>query len=371
MKKNRKPIAIVQIFIFLISGGFGYLAQAGTESIVTGGSKGTYVKFGENLRDLVSPGLNVQETEGSWVNVEKMADESGVTLAIVQSDVYDGFFQVRDSKSVSPEVRKNFEKILTSLRVVMPLYIEEVHFIVREDSPLKYVHDIKDAAIWMDEEKSGTHLTGAAVYNSLFGGKPNVVPPFIIDEVRVDDTRNQDEKTKKQRSALLALSNPSFYNRDNKYPKVDVMILVGGQPLELLQRRDRLPSKGLRFLKVNDASSVMSGIWGKYQKTTIKASSYPLIQGGEFTAIGVQSYLITANFRDKVRNDFIRSFSQNFCEKFNALTTKGHPKWKELTWKPGSRLPSINPSWKYSDYASGVLNSCGCSPKDVAIGVCK
>ena len=37
--------------------------------------------------------------------------------------------------------------MIRPLRVIMPLYNEEIYFIVRADSPLNYVHEIKDAKI--------------------------------------------------------------------------------------------------------------------------------------------------------------------------------------------------------------------------------
>ena len=37
--------------------------------------------------------------------------------------------------------------MIRPLRVVMPLYNEEIYFIVRADSELNYIHDIKNARI--------------------------------------------------------------------------------------------------------------------------------------------------------------------------------------------------------------------------------
>ena len=35
--------------------------------------------------------------------------------------------------------------IIRPLRVIVPLYNEEIYFIVRADSPLNFVHEIRDA----------------------------------------------------------------------------------------------------------------------------------------------------------------------------------------------------------------------------------
>ena len=45
----------------------------------------------------------------------------------------------------------------------MPLYNEEIYFITRADSPLNYVHEIKDAKI-----NAGPLLSGTAMVSTTF-----------------------------------------------------------------------------------------------------------------------------------------------------------------------------------------------------------
>ena len=61
----------------------------------------------------------------------------------------------------------------------MPLYKEEIHFLVRKDEPIDFIHQIKGRAIWMDMEKSGTYLTALNIYSKLFQERPSVVTPFL------------------------------------------------------------------------------------------------------------------------------------------------------------------------------------------------
>ncbi|HQC79561.1 MAG TPA: TAXI family TRAP transporter solute-binding subunit, partial [Accumulibacter sp.] len=133
--------------------------DASAESIVTGGKTGTYYAIGTNLRDFVNPALEVKDSRGSWANVEDMSRTKGVTLAIVQSDVYSSFVQLRDSKDVPEATRREYAQLLANLRVFMPLYKEEIHFLVRKDEPIEFIHQIKGKPLWMDVEKSGTYLT--------------------------------------------------------------------------------------------------------------------------------------------------------------------------------------------------------------------
>ena len=51
----------------------------------------------------------------------------------------------------------------------MPLYNEEIYFIVRADSPLQYVHEIKDRKMNIDRLQSGTALSATTIYQLMFG----------------------------------------------------------------------------------------------------------------------------------------------------------------------------------------------------------
>ena len=363
------------IQILIIGMYFAFSSAAATaESIVTGGKTGTYYAIGTNLRTIVFPSLEVKESKGSWANVEDMSRTKGVSLAIVQSDVYAAFVRMRDSREVAESTRREYGQLLTNLRVFMPLYKEELHFLVRKDDAMEFIHQIKGKQIWMDMEQSGTFLTALNVYSKMFQERPNIVAPFINTTAT-----GEDEGTKRRRSALMALSDPAYYK---SYPKIDVMVLVGGQPLNLLEKN--IPPN-LKLLKFDAAQRNSEKVLQEYQKTDIKKASYPLlnITGNDSPSLAVDSYLITANFADPQRNQFIKDFADQFCTKFNVLQEKGHSKWKSLTWQPGSSLPPLATGWLYSDNVKERLSNCqtnssaaapkqsACSPQDRFSGLCR
>ena len=349
--------------------------SASAESIVTGGKTGTYYAIGNNLRDFVNPALEVKDSRGSWANVEDMSRTKGVTLAIVQSDVYSSFIQLRDSKDVPEATRREYAQLLANLRVFMPLYKEEIHFLARKDDPIEFIHQIKGKPLWMDVEKSGTYLTALNIYSKLFQERPNSVEPFINTTAT-----GEDEGTKRRRSALMSLSDPAYYKA---YPKIDVMVLVGGQPLSLLEKN--IPSN-LKLLKFDPAQPGAAKVLQDYQKAAIQKASYPLlnIAGSDSPSLAVDSYLITANFADPQRNQFIKDFADQFCSKFGVLQERGHAKWKALSWQPGASLPQVAAGWQYSDKVKERLASCrtsasaattakpsACSPQDRVTGLCR
>ena len=351
------------------------LASA-AESIVTGGKTGTYYAIGNNLRDIVYPALEVKDSKGSWANVEDMSRTKGVTLAIVQSDVYSAFVQMRDSRDVPEATRREYTQLLANLRVFMPLYKEEIHFLVRKDEPIEFIHQIKGRPIWMDMEKSGTYLTALNIYGKLFQDRPNAVTPFINTTAT-----GEDEGTKRRRSALMALSDPAYYK---DYPKIDVMVLVGGQPLSLLEKN--MPSN-LKLLKFDPTQAGADKVLQDYQQAGIKKSSYPAlnISGNELPSLAVDSYLITANFADPQRNQFVKDFASQFCAHVGDLRERGHAKWKSLIWQPGSALPPLSAGWQYSDKVKEQLSTCkssraaaapaakpgACSAQDRFAGLCR
>jgi TRAP-type uncharacterized transport system substrate-binding protein len=354
------------------------VAVAHAEVIVTGGKTGTYFQIGNNLKEFVAPALEVRDSRGSWVNVEELSQTKGVSLAIVQSDVYAAFVYLRDSPEVPAATRRQYGRLLANLRVFMPLYQEEIHFLVRKDSPLEFIHQIKGARIWMDAEKSGTYLTALNIYSKMFNERPAIVAPFINPTVTGDD-----EGTKTRRSAMMVLSDPEFYK---DFPKIDVLVLVGGQPLKLLEAN--VPAN-LKLLRFDPAHATAAKVLQDYKKADIQKSSYPSLNivDAALPSLSVDSYLITANFLSEERNKFITAFADGFCAKFDELQAKGHPKWKSLSWKPGSPLPDLAAGWQYSTRVQERLSQCGpqastaragaaparsaCKPQDRFAGLCR
>jgi uncharacterized protein len=371
-------VMVVRSWRNLIQGVFVFAAVtaagAHAEVIVTGGKTGTYYQIGNNLKEIVSPALEVRDSKGSWANVEDLSQTKGVGLAIVQSDVYAAFVYLRDSPEVPAATRRQYARLLANLRVFMPLYKEEIHFLVRKDSPLEFIHQIRGARIWMDAEKSGTYLTALNIYSKMFNERPNAVAPFINPTVTGDD-----EGTKTRRSALMVLSDPEFYK---SFPQIDVLVLVGGQPLKLLEAN--VPSN-LKLLKFDPTHATAAKLLQDYKNADIQKASYPSlnIMDASLPSLSVDSYLITANFLSEDRNKFISTFAGQFCEKFQELQSKGHPKWKSLSWKPGAPLPDLAVGWQYSVRAKDRLNQCqaqganngaptgACKPQDRFAGLCR
>src|SRR5512132_1775114 len=120
-------------------------AQVIAYKIVTASERGTYIQIGRDLAKFVAPAakieLEVLPSAGSAENIHRLRYETGVKLALVQSDVYQAFI---DRSRAGDE---SAGAIIKPLRVILPLYNEETYFIVRADSPLNFVHEIRDSKI--------------------------------------------------------------------------------------------------------------------------------------------------------------------------------------------------------------------------------
>ncbi|NOR25359.1 MAG: C4-dicarboxylate ABC transporter substrate-binding protein, partial [Desulforhopalus sp.] len=94
--------------------------------MVTGGAKGTYYQFGLNLEQLVKQNgikLNVANSNGSVENIFAVYKRPNTQMGIVQSDVLAFVAKVQ----TDPVLKKIAKKI----KMIYPLYNEEVHLVGR------------------------------------------------------------------------------------------------------------------------------------------------------------------------------------------------------------------------------------------------
>src|SRR3954451_213893 len=135
--------------------------------IVTADQRGTYFAIGNDLAKMVAPRANIDlevvPTSGSAENVKLLRHEPGVKLAIVQADVYQAFVDRGASRNAEAA------RIIRPLLVVLPLYNTEIHYIVRADSELNYLHEIKDAKINGGLVGSGPAFITHPLYKMMFG----------------------------------------------------------------------------------------------------------------------------------------------------------------------------------------------------------
>ena len=139
----RHMVAVCSVSVFFLLS--GHAVAAAEYKIVTASEKGTYYAIGNDLAKFVAPDadikLEVLATSGSAANVKLLRYEPGVKFAVVQADVFQAFIDRAASGN------NEASSIIRPLRVILPLYNTEIHYIVRADSDLNHLHDLKNAKI--------------------------------------------------------------------------------------------------------------------------------------------------------------------------------------------------------------------------------
>lgn len=328
------------------------LLAAAAFKIVTASERGTYFVIGKDLAKMVAPAadidLEVVATNGSAANISLLRFEPGVKLAVVQADVYQAFIDRR--KGPNAEARR----IIEPLRVVLPLYDTEIHYIVRADSKWNYIHEIKDAKINGGVVGSGAAFITHTLYRMMFGSP--------IPEASASYLSNEE--------ALVKLISEK---------SVDVVVVAAGQPAPLIANMKPEAQKYIKLLKFDPEHPSSKLPLTTYAAYTVRAASYPNLLTQNFTTIAVGAYLVTYNYQTSDTVDRLASFGRSLCENFPKLQADGHPKWREVQLK----LPDLNPGWTYFAPTRNAIRTClaksqgrpaplkVCSQEERILGLCK
>ena len=295
--------------------------------IVTASERGTYIQIGRDLAKFVAPAASVElevlPSAGSAENVQRLRFEPGVKFALVQSDVYQAFLDLATAGNAEAG------EMIRPLRVIMPLYNEEIYFIVRSNSPLNFVHEIKDARINVGPLRSGTAMSATTIYRQMFGtALPDANATFLTNE-----------------DALLKLVSDSG---------LDVVVVVAGQPAKLLVDMKPEARKLIKLLKFDPADPASTAAFKTYFPATIRASSYPNLLPADIPGAAVKAFLVTFDYKLAGSVERLGQFARSMCQNFAQLQAEGHPKWREVQLT----LPDLPRGWSYYPPMQRVLKSC-------------
>jgi len=305
----------------------GAAAFAADYKIVTANEKGTYYAIGADLAKFVAPQadirLEVLPTAGSAANVKHLRYDPGVKFAIVQADVYQAFVD----RAAGGD--KEASSIMRPLRVILPLYNTEIHYIVRADSPLNYIHDIRNAKINGGVLGSGAALITHTLYRMMFNAP--------IPEANDSFLENQD--------ALVKLIGDK---------SVDVVVVAAGQPAPLISNMKPEAQKFIKLLKFDPAHPSSKVPLTVYSSSTIRASSYPNLLKEDFTTVSVGAFLVTYDYNLAGTIGYLTRFARSLCQNFSTLQAQGHSKWREVSLS----LPTLGPGWVYYPPTTKELRAC-------------
>jgi len=330
----------------------GTRASAIDYKVVTASERGTYYAIGNDLAKFVAPAANIQlevlPTAGSAANIRHLRYDLGVKFAIVQADVYQAFLDRAAGGSAEAAT------IIRPLRVILPLYNTEIHYIVRSDSPMNYLHDIKDARINGGLLGSGAALIAHTLYRMMFGGP---MPEANASYLTMED-------------ALVKLITDK---------SVDVVVVAAGQPSPLIANMKPEAQKFIKLLKFDPAHPSSKTPLTVYSHSVVRASSYPNLLQENFTTISVGAFLVTYDYNLQGTVGNLVRFARSLCQSFPTLQAQGHPKWREVDLE----LPQLAPGWIYYPPTAREIRACLakkpkpqaparlCSPEERILGLCK
>ena len=280
MKKGRVGLTAV-IFLVITAASVGFAQEMG---IITGGKKGTYYQFGLNLAELVKPSgikLSVYNSSGSVENIYAVYRRPHTQLGIVQADVLAFVAKVQ----TDPVLKRIAKKI----KMVFPLYNEEIHLLGRRD--ITDFDDLAGKRVAIGKEGSGTYLTVRLLFEI------SDVTPREMVAIGTDD-------------ALAQL----------KEGKIDAMFYVAGLPVKLFTENVS-QGDGLALIPIMNKS-----ILEFYPSTVIPANTYTW-QSEPVNTVAVKAVLVSFDFR---RNhcENVGKLARILYDNLDWLRKNGHPKWK-------------------------------------------
>ena len=351
---TRRALAALLLAIALMPGS-AVFAAAADYRIVTASERGTYIRIGRDLARWVAPAadiaLDVVPSAGAAENLRRLRHEADVKLALVQSDVVQAFLELGARGNAAAQ------SIVGPLRVILPLYDEEIQFVVRADSERNYVHEIRDARINIGEYGSGTALTATRLYRLMYG-EP-------LAEARASHLAHEQ--------ALIRLVSDRT---------IDVVAVVAGQPAQLFADMTPQSRRYIKLLRFDSGHPASQALLADYVPATIYASSYPALLSADVPALAVRTLLVTYDFQRADTEYRLRLLARSLCENLATLQKNGHPKWREVALA----LPDPGPGWQYYAPTERELRSClsgsppprprplsraPCPPDERLLGLCR
>jgi TRAP transporter TAXI family solute receptor len=227
--------------------------------------------------------LAVATSKGSVENVFAVYQRPTTQLGIVQSDVLAFVARVETDPAL--------KRIAKKIRMVFPLYNEEIHVLGRKD--IADFDDLADKRVAIGREGSGTYLTARLLF------KVAEVQPRQMLTIDTDE-------------ALAEL----------KAGRIDAMFYVAGAPVKLFAE-SVTAADNLALVPITSKSIVEF-----YPAVEIPANTYRWQTKAVSTA-AVKSVLVSFDFR-RLDCDNVGRFAQILASNMSWLAQNGHAKWKSV-----------------------------------------
>lgn len=264
---------------------FSHTSTSSEMTMVTGSQTGTYYQFGLDIRKLLYPEvkLSVLPSPGAFTNLLAMGYQN-IPLGIIQFDVLDSLLIGSDDVTL--------RELAQSIRVVFPLYNEEIHLLV--SSKIKQLADLNGKQVAIGSNGSGTSLTAPLLLNTL------EIKPSKQIKIGGEDAIEE-----------LRAGN------------IDAMFYVVGAPAALFQKRVKATDK-FHLLPIP------AELGGTFSSVTIPAGTYSW-QETEVKTVATKAFLVThAHTLTDPECHKVGNLAQIIYDRLDELKETGHSKWKNV-----------------------------------------
>lgn len=272
--------------------------------LATGGTAGTYYPFGGAMAQIfntkATPAVNVTaQATGASIENLRLLNKKEVELALVQSDMMD--YAYKGQESFKTEKLTNFSGIAI-------LYPEIIQVVVRTDSGINSIADLKGKKVGVGAPGSGTEANFRQLLDTYGLDMKSVQPQF------------------------LSFSESSDQFKDKH---IDAFIVVAGIPNSAIQ--DIASQHNIKVLSLSDEMIAKAN--QKYPflaSATIPANTYKG-QAADVKTVAIMATLVVNN---QVKDDVVYGITKALFDN-QADLGKAHAKGKELSLETAVKGMSI------------------------------
>ncbi|RLD45972.1 MAG: hypothetical protein DRI86_04510 [Bacteroidetes bacterium] len=271
-----------KLLVVLLSVLFINTASQAQMKILSGVKGGFYEALANDIKGVSHQDVTVLNSKGSVDNYNQLVNsDNDIIVSFLQYDV------LLIHELQNPKLRKE-------LRILLPLFLdEEIHLIVRQDSKIKKLKNLKGKKVAIGDKYQGTLVTAQTIKKKT---KVDWIDVIMSSE--------------KAYAALLR-------------GDIDAYFFVGGAPVALLAGEGE--SVPIKLVDIKNSS--LADI---YTKKEIPSDTYPW-QKSSITTYAVPTIMVVN----------IKGMSDNTQEKLNMLLkdtenglkgfqNTGHPKWQDV-----------------------------------------
>jgi len=282
--------------------------NAGTVGVAGGLLTGTYMRFADELAQVLDDGDNLRilpiVTYGAASNLDDLLYLRGVDVAITQSDVFEYFRTTRKIRNLESRVQ-----------YVIRLPVSEMHVLARNE--VRSLEDLRGKKVNFGPPGSASSLTGSIVFQRM--------------GVQVEPV-NMDNPT-----ALQKL----------KSGEIAALVRVIGKPVDFFEKLP--PNSGLHFVSIPFSQKFAD----YYTIGEFNKKDYPNLIGDSerVDTIAVPAVLAAFNWQKNTeRYERVRRFTEALFTHWDKFRQPPrHPKWRDVN------LAATVPGWQRLNIASEML----------------